>query len=72
MTSYKEYRINNELTQKEMADKLNISLNAYRNYELGKRLMPYNTLAIFLKMRNVGKDMELSKILIELENNNER
>ena len=39
MTILKEYRINNDMVQKEMADKLNISLPAYRNYENGKRIV---------------------------------
>lgn len=49
-----------------MAKKLNISINAYRNYELGKRTLPYNVLINFLKLRNYEKDLELVKVLEEL------
>ena len=70
MTLLKEYRINNNLGQKEMAYKLNCSLPAYRNYELGKRIIPHNVLINFLKLRGKSQDLELASILEELYENN--
>lgn len=67
MTILKEYRIRERYKQKDMADKLNINLNTYRNYELGKRTMPYNVLADFLILRNDEYDIELAKLLREME-----
>ena len=40
MTILKEYRINNDLKQEEMASKLNCSLQSYRLYENGKQTIP--------------------------------
>ena len=54
------------LTQEEMAKKLDISPNAYRNYESGKRMLPYDVLIRFLKLRNDERDLELVKVLEEL------
>ena len=67
MTILKKYRIKERYKQKDMADKLNINLNTYRNYELGKRTMPYKLLADFLILRNDEYDTELAKILREME-----
>lgn len=61
----RQYRIKNRLTQKEMADRLDINLNTYRNYELGKRCIPYNILAKFLEIRGYEDDLKLAKILYE-------
>lgn len=66
MTLLKKYRINNDLVQKEMADKLNISLPAYRNYEIGKRVLPPEILLRFLKLRNYPSEEKLIKVLEEL------
>lgn len=66
MTILKEYRINNDMVQKEMADKLDISIPAYRNYENGKRAMPHDVLRKFLIMRGLESDLELAKILGEI------
>lgn len=66
MTILKEYRINNDFGQKEMADKLNCSLPAYRNYERGKRKMPHNVLAKFLQLRATPQDLELLQALEDL------
>lgn len=63
MTIYKEYRKENRLKQQEMADKLKINVNTYRNYELGKRSMPKNILASFLELRGKEDDIKLAKIL---------
>lgn len=66
MTLYKKFRIENELSQKEMAKKLNISINAYRNYELGIRTMPSEILIKFLELRNCGDDYKLVEVLKEI------
>lgn len=63
----KEYRVANRFTQKEMATKLNLNINTYRNYELGKRCMPYETLANFLELRGYEDDLKLAKILKEIK-----
>jgi len=67
LTIYKKYRLDNRYSQKEMANKLNINLNTYRNYELGKRTMPYNLLAEFLLLRGFEDDIKLAKILKGIE-----
>lgn len=59
----KKYREEKRYTQKEMANKLKINLNTYRNYELGKRCIPYNILANFLTLRGYKDDIKLAKIL---------
>lgn len=66
MTILKEYRINNDLVQKEMADKLGCSLPAYRNYELGKRVIPHEVLISFFKLRAYPQDLELARVLEEV------
>jgi transcriptional regulator with XRE-family HTH domain len=67
ISKLKQYRIENRYTQQQMADLLNISLRAYRNYEYGKRQMPYKILSKFLYIRNDSQDRELSRILKECE-----
>lgn len=67
MRILKEYRLKERYKQKDMAEKLNINLNTYRNYELGKRTMPYNVLADFLILRNEEYDIKLAKILKDIE-----
>lgn len=66
MTLLKEYRINNNLTQQNMAEKLNCSFPAYRNYETGKRKMPHNVLAKFLQLRGTESDLRLLEALEKL------
>jgi transcriptional regulator with XRE-family HTH domain len=66
MTILKEYRINNNLGQQEMAKKLECSLPAYRNYEIGKRIIPHNILINFLKIRGKKQDLELATALEEI------
>ena len=66
MTLLKQYRLLNGLSQKEMAEKMGISLNAYRNYELAKRTMPLKIIYNFLKLRNLEEDKKLIKTLEEL------
>ena len=65
ISKLKNFRINNKYTQQQMADLLNISLRAYRNYEYGNRQMPYKVLSKFLYIRNDKNDRELSEILNE-------
>ena len=50
-----------------MANLLNLNINTYRGYELGKRKVPYNVLARFLETRGEEDDIKLSKILKEIE-----
>lgn len=59
----KQYRVAKRLTQQEMATMLNLNINTYRNYELGKRCMPYEVLANFLELRGNEDDLKLAKIL---------
>lgn len=66
MTILKEYRINNNLGQKEMADKLDCSLPSYRNYENAKQLIPNEILLRFLKLRNWEEDIRIIEVLEEL------
>lgn len=66
MSMIKKLRLELGLTQEEMAKKLNISINAYRNYEIGKRLIPYNVLIRFLKLRGYEKDLEMVELLEEI------
>lgn len=70
MTILKEYRINNDFGQKEMADKLKCSLPAYRNYENGKRQMPYNVLAKFLQLRGLESDLKILDALEDIYEKN--
>lgn len=65
MTILKEYRINNDLGQKEMAEKLKCSLPAYRNYENGKNALPHKVLAKFLVLRGFERDIKLIEALEE-------
>lgn len=64
MSLLKQLRKEMGLTQFEMAEKLDISVQAYRNYEIGKRPMPYKVIIAFLKLRNTDED---KKILKEIE-----
>lgn len=66
MSMIKKLRLELVLTQEEMAKKLNISINAYRNYESGKRMLPYNILIRFLKLRGYQQDLELVKMLEDI------
>lgn len=66
MSMIKKLRLELVLTQEEMAKKLDISTNAYRNYESGKRMLPYDILIKFLKLRSYKQDLELVKILEDL------
>lgn len=52
----KEVRRLREITQKEMAIYLNISENAYQNYEYGKREPNYKSLIKLCQKLNVSAD----------------
>ena len=49
-----------------MAYKLKCSLPAYRNYENGKRTMPYSVLAKFLQLRRLESDLRILNALEEI------
>lgn len=66
MSMYKRFRLEKELSQEEMAQKLKISTNAYRNYESGERLMPTDVLMRFLRIRATDSDMVLADVLEEV------
>ena len=68
MSMLKRFRLQKELRQEEMAKKLEISPNAYRNYETGKRMLTPDVLMRFLRMRATEKDLELADILEEVCN----
>ncbi len=63
MSIMKQFRLKQELSQEEMAKKLNISPNGYRNYESGKRMLPTDVLIRFLKLRNYPSDEKLVEVL---------
>lgn len=66
MTILKEYRIDNNLKQTEMCDKLNCSIASYRLYENGKKEIPNKVLLAFLRLRGMESDINLAKVLEEL------
>lgn len=66
MTILKEYRINNNLKQQEMADKLHCSIQSYRLYENGKAIIPNKILLTFFRLRSTGNDIELANTLEEI------
>lgn len=63
MSIMKQFRLKQELSQEEMAKKLDISPNGYRNYESGKRMLPMDVLIRFLKLRNYPSDEKLVEVL---------
>ena len=67
MTLLKQYRLENKISQKEMAKKLNINVYTYVNYETGRRRIPYNLLADFLELRGNEDDLKLAMILKGIE-----
>ena len=60
-----KYRLEHNLTLKEMAKLLDLSISSYYSYEKGRRQMPYKILRNFLLLRNEGKDIELANIIDE-------
>lgn len=55
----KELRLGNGLTQKQLADKLNVSQNAIYNWENGKRQPDFQTLEKLAKIFDVNIDFLL-------------
>lgn len=66
MTILKEYRINNNLKQTEMAQKLECSVPSYRLYENGNKMIPNKVLLRFLRLRGEQGDLVLADVLEEL------
>ena len=66
MSVYKKYRKARGITQERMAELLDINLNTYRNYELGLRVMPYEVLVDFLRLRGEVDDLKLANLLEEI------
>ncbi len=52
----RELREDNDLTQKQLAEKLNCSQQVYSNYELGQRDVPTDILIKLAKFYNVSTD----------------
>lgn len=76
----RDLREDNDLTQKEVADKLFIQREVYRRYETGAREIPLNIAILIAKLYNVSLDYlaglsdekerkEKQKISIHQENN---
>jgi len=69
MTILKEYRIDNRLKQKHMAEKLNCSIQSYRLYENGEKEIPNRVLLKFLRLRGTEDDLIVADALEELYEN---
>ena len=54
--SLKQHRISNGLTQKQMADKLEMTPNAYQKYELNTREPNLDTLILIADILDVSLD----------------
>lgn len=52
----RDLREDNDLTQKQVAEKLNCSQQVYSNYELGQRDIPTDILIKISKIYNVSTD----------------
>ena len=52
----KDIRTDNEITQIEIAEKLNISQRAYSSYETGNRKLPIELLIEIAKIYNTSTD----------------
>lgn len=66
MSDLKKYRLELGLTQKEMAEKMDVPYYTYMKYEQGKRKMPSKIIIKFLEMRNYSEDKQIIKIIKEL------
>lgn len=66
MSMIKQLRLKLRLKQNEMAKKLGIGLETYRNYERGYTAMNMEVTIRFLKLRALPQDLELAKVLEEL------
>ena len=65
-----DIRENNELTQKEVADILNVSQLTYSRWEKKIEIIPLNKLILFAKYFNVSLDYLYNLSLIKKENKN--
>lgn len=52
----KDLREDNDLTQKEIADVIQVRYNVYQRYEYGERLLPIDKLIKLAKYYNVSTD----------------
>lgn len=52
----RELREDNDLLQKEVAEKLDIRYNVYQRYEYGERLIPIDKLILLAKLYNTTTD----------------
>lgn len=52
----KDLRIDNDLTQNQIAKILNIGITTYKRYEYGEREMPFNIAISIAKYYNVSLD----------------
>lgn len=52
----KELREDNDLTQKELAKKINCAMYSYQRYEYGEQLIPIDKLIKLAKFYNVTTD----------------
>lgn len=66
MSDLKKYRLELGLTQKQMAEKMEVPYYTYIKYEQGQRKMPYQILGKFIEMRNRKADKEILKTMKEL------
>ena len=66
MSDLKKYRLELGLTQKQMAEKMEVPYYTYIKYEQGKRKMSYQILGKFIEMRNRKADKEILKTMKEL------
>lgn len=57
----RDLREDNDLTQKKIADKLNISQRAYSHYENGSRSIPLNILVQLAGIYNCSVDYLLNR-----------
>lgn len=66
MSDLKKYRLELGLTQKQMAEKMEVPYYTYIKYEQGQRKMSYQILGKFMEMRNKKADKEILKTMKEL------
>ncbi|WP_343337342.1 hypothetical protein TPELB_23880 [Terrisporobacter petrolearius] len=59
MNSLVDFRVSNNLTQKQMADKLGTTLSYYSKVELGKRNPSYNFL---IKFKSTFSEVNIDKL----------
>ncbi len=57
----REFRIDHDYAQKEVAGHLNILLNVYQRYEYGQRLIPIDKLVMLADLYNTSTDYILGR-----------